>query len=81
MHIRNLKFYVDLGIKFTKTHQILKHQLFLLNGEIYIDECITLREESTGEFAIATWILFVNACFGKSIGNIRKNRDFRIQSQ
>ena len=80
VHIRNLKFYMDLGIKLIKIHQILKYNHSCWMAK-YIDKCITLRKESTNEFDIATWKLFVNACFGKSTQNIRKYRNFRIATK
>ena len=80
VHIRNLKFYIELGIKLTKIHRVLRynHSCWMKK---YIYKCITLRQQSTNEFDIATWKLFVNACFGKSIENVRKYRDFRIATK
>lgn len=80
IHIWNLQYYIDeLGLKLEKIHRILRFQHKpWMKG--YVDLCISLRQKATHAFDVSLYKLFVNATYGKTLENVRKYRDIRLES-
>lgn len=70
IHYRNLKTYLELGMKLKKIHRILKFkQSFFL--KTYVDWCTQKRAEAKNDFGKRLFKLLVNSCYGKFVENVR----------
>jgi hypothetical protein len=74
---RNLKLYLSLGMKLLKIHRVvtLNQKPWL---QTYIELNKRLRQISKSEFEKYLINLMNNACFGKSIENMRNHRTVKI---
>ena len=73
VHYRNLKLYLQLGMKLEKIHRVLAfHQAPWLKP--FIDFNTAQHAAATSEFAKDFFKLLNNACFGKTIENVREYR-------
>lgn len=77
VHVKNLKLYVQLGLKITKIHRILKFKQvnFLLP---FIEKCTEARKNAKSVFEKNLYKLISNSCYGKFIENARDYINLRI---
>ena len=78
-HIANLCFYIKMGMKLTKVHNILKFK----QGKIlkpYIDLCIKQRKLSTSKIDKQMWKLACNSVYGKTITNLENRVNVKLIS-
>jgi hypothetical protein len=79
VHYRNLKLYLSLGMKLLQVHRVLAFdQKPWLKS--YIDLNTTMRQQATSDFEKDFFKLMNNACFGKSMENVRKRRNVELVS-
>ncbi|VDI52955.1 Hypothetical predicted protein [Mytilus galloprovincialis] len=77
LHYRNLKMYLDMGMKLTKVHRIIgfKQSPWL---KTYIDLNTRLRAAAKTDSEREFFKLMNNSVFGKTMENIRKRVDVRL---
>ena len=77
VHIRNLKYYLESGLKLLKIHRCIKfEQTEWLKP--YIDFNNTKRKESKSDFEKDLFKLMNNAVYGKTMENVREHVDFEL---
>lgn len=70
VHIKNLKLYIELGLKLKKIHKILKFtQKDFLRP--FIEKCTEERKNSSTIFEKTQYKTLSNSCYGKTIENVR----------
>jgi hypothetical protein len=76
IHYKNLKLYLELGLKIKKIHRILSfNQSKWLKS--YIDLNTSLRQKSTNDFESDLFKLLSNSIYGKSVQDKRHHLDIR----
>src|SRR3989441_5984316 len=77
LHYRNLKFYLQMGLKLTYIHRVIqfKQSPWL---KPYIDFNTSMRAKATSDFERNLYKLCNNAVFGKMCEDLRKRIDIRI---
>jgi hypothetical protein len=77
LHYRNLKLYLDLGMKLTAVHRVLEFDQSPWMKP-FIDFNTAKRIEAMTEFARSFFKLVNNSCFGKTIENLRKRVNVKL---
>lgn len=77
VHIRNLKLYVDLGMKCAKIHRILKfrQKKFI---QPFIEKCTLERKNAKSNFDKSLFKKIANSCYGKTIENVRDYLNLKV---
>ena len=80
VHYRNLKLYLQLGLKLTKVHKVMsfKQDAFL---KPYVEFNTKQRALAKNDFEKDFFKLMNNACFGKTMENVRNRIDFELVTQ
>ena len=77
VHIRNLKYYLEMGLKLKQIHRTIKFkQSEWLKP--WIDFNTTKRKQSTNEFYKDLFKLMNNAVFGKTMEDVRSHQEFEL---
>ena len=77
LHYRNLKLYLEMGMKLTKVHRIIGFRQSPWLKQ-YVDLNTALRTEAKTESEKDFFKLMVCSVFGKTMENIRKRVDVRL---
>jgi len=79
VHIKNLKLYLQLGMKLKKIHRILmfKQDSFL---EPFITKCTNERKKAKTVFEKNQYKKISNSCYGKTIENVRDYINVKIHT-
>ena len=77
LHYRNLKQYMQLGLKLTKVHRVLKFKQSPWLKP-YIELNTKLRQEETNPFEVSLYKFMNNSFFGKNCKDVRKYNEVMI---
>jgi len=77
LHFKNLKLYLNLGMKITKIHRVLSftQKKFI---EPFIDLCTLARQNSKTSFEQDQYKKVANSTYGKTIQNVRNYLDVKL---
>ena len=78
LHYRNLQFYLSLGMRLTKIHRAL-HFRQSPWMEPYIRMNTVFRKQAASDFERDLYKLLTNSVFGKTMENLRKRIDVKLQ--
>jgi hypothetical protein len=76
-HYRNLRFYLEHGLRLTKVHRVIKFDQSAWL-EPYITKNTNLRVAAKNKFEKEFFKLIVNAVYGKTCENVLKRSDIRL---
>ena len=75
VHFKLLKFYLEMRMKITRVHQMVKFTQTALFRK-YIGDNSARRQAATDEFMQDLYKLLNNALFGKTMENVRGRKKF-----
>ena len=78
-HFRNLKFYVEQGLTVTSLHRVSQFEQNYWLGT-YISKNTEMRINAQTDFDKNFFKLLSNACFGKTMENLRNRRQTKFLS-
>ena len=78
-HYENLKFYIKHGLIVEKLHRVCEFQQSKWLG-VYIEKNTVMRKPPTDVFEKNFYKLMSNACFGKTMENLRKRSKVKFVS-
>ncbi len=70
IHFANLQFYLQMGLKLSKIHRVLRFEQSRFLKQ-YIDYCTAKRHNAKSDFQKNIWKLSANSCYGKFIEQVR----------
>jgi len=79
LHFKNLKLYLQLGMKLTRIHRVLQfdQDSFI---QPFIEKCTMARQNSKTKFEQDQYKKVANSVYGKTIQNVRKYVDVKIHT-
>ena len=78
-HYENLKFYVKHGLVVDRVHRVCEFKQSKWLG-VYIEKNTVMRKQADNDFEKAFFKLMSNACFGKTMENLRKRSNLKFVS-
>ena len=78
-HYENLKFYVKHGLVVDRLHRVCEFKQSKWRG-VYIEKNTVMRKQADNDFEKAFFKLMSNACFGKTMENLRKRNNLKFVS-
>ena len=78
-HYENLKFYVKHGLVVDRLHRVCEFKQSKWLG-VYIEKNTVMRKQADNDFEKAFFKLMSNACFGKTMENLRKRSNLKFVS-
>jgi hypothetical protein len=79
VHFKLLKFYLEMGMKITHVHEVIKFTQTRLFRK-YIDDNSARRQAATDDFTKDLYKLLNNALFGKTMENVRDRKKFTLRT-
>ncbi len=80
LHFKNLKLYLQLGLKLKKIHKVLKFRQKAFIAP-FIEKCTTSRQMATTKFEQDQFKKVANCVYGKTIQNIRNYIQVKIHNR
>jgi hypothetical protein len=79
VHFKLLKFYLEMGMKIIRVHEVVKFTQTALFRK-YIEDNSARRQLATDDFTKDLYKLLNNALFGKTMENVRGRKDFKLRT-
>ena len=79
VHFKLLKFYLEMGMKISKIHRVIKYRQTNIFCK-YIDDNSHKRQAATNDFTKDLYKLLNNALFGKTMENVRGRKDYKLRN-
>jgi len=79
VHFKLLKFYLQMGMRITRTHAVIKYKQATIFKR-YIDENSRKRQLAQNDFEKDLYKLLNNALFGKTMENVRGRKDYKLRN-
>lgn len=80
LHAKNLKLYLDLGMKLDKIHRIMMFQQEAFIAP-FIEKCTIARQNSRTKFAMDQYKKLANCVYGKTLQDVRNYSNVRLHTK